>query len=103
MKIIAKYSCCELTLEIYDDYFILNNKIKNQSQSTHVLFSHLSFLQLHNYDVSSSSLSSIEFVMKNDIKLQYLPNNKIYFSSQKECSFIFDKLFIAYKTYQNNR
>lgn len=103
MKIITKYSCFELTIEIYHDYFILNNTIENQSQSTHVLFSHISFLQLHNYDNSSSRLSSIEFIMKNDIKLKYLPNNKIYFSSTKECSFVFNALFTAYRTYQNKR
>ena len=90
-------------IDIYTDYLVIDNAVNGVRQITHILYSQISFLQLHNYDVSSSSLSSIEFVMKNDIKLQYLPNNKIYFSSQKECSFIFDKLFIAYKTYQNNR
>ena len=90
-------------IDIYDDYLVIDNAVNGVRQITHILYSQISFLQLHNGDSFSTALSSIEFVMKNDIKLQYLPNNKIYFSSQKECSFIFDKLFIAYKTYQNNR
>jgi len=87
------------SIEIYEDYFVINNTVNDVSQSTHILFGQLSLLQLHNYDSTSTALSSIEFKMKNDIKLQYLPDNKIFFTSQRECRCVFNKLFTAYRTY----
>ena len=102
MLISTKYSHINLTVEIFEDYFIICNMVENKTQYTHVLFAHLSYLQFHNYDNSSSRLSSIELKMKNNVELQYLSKNKIYFSSVNECKFVFDKLFTAYRTYQNN-
>ena len=67
MLVTTKYSHINLTIEIFDDYFIINNIVENKTQYTHVLFAHLSYLQFHNYDNSSSHLSSIELKMKNNI------------------------------------
>ena len=89
-------------IDIYDDYLVIDNAVNGVRQITHILYSQISFLQLHNGDSFSTALSSIEFKMKNDIKLEYIPTNKIYFSSITECKFVFDKLFTAYRVCQNN-
>ena len=104
MEIIkTKYSCAEECIEIFEDYIIINNKHQNQTQTTHILFKHLIYLQLHNYDCSSQLISSIELVMKDNIRLQYLTNNKIYFTCDDECKYVFNKLFTAFKKYQNQK
>ena len=103
MKIIStEFWCIDGSIEIFHDYFILETKIDTSTQYTYVMFSQIYFLQLHNCNNFTSPLSSIEINMKNSIILQYLPENKIYFTSFKACKFVFDKLFTAYQKYQND-
>lgn len=96
-------SYTEGSIELFNDFIIINNTFNDQPQATHILFAQLSFVQVHNFDSSSNALSSIEFIMKDDIKLQYLPSNKIYFESMNECSLVFNKIFNSFRTYKNNR